>query len=139
MLQSTVNFISGEYENQKIPHETQYLNLVKSRWILQKIKESSHFKEAGRTSLWARCIKKSEMVDCSVLCTMKENLADSSLHSPSPTNTSEYNMGDSSHPKMTQSLDFRRPVLPYGQSIKSLLGFLYWLMKDLQKKRYWKC
>jgi hypothetical protein len=62
ILQSTVNFISGEYENQKIPHETQYLNLVKSRWILQMIRESSHFKEAGPGSLWARCIKKSEMV-----------------------------------------------------------------------------
>ena len=42
-----------EYLIQKTPELTQYLNLIKSRWILQRLMESSCF---VHDSLWGRCI-----------------------------------------------------------------------------------
>ena len=51
--ESTVN-IPREYLNRRTPELTQYLNLVKCRWILQKIMESSLF---VHESLWGRCIE----------------------------------------------------------------------------------
>ena len=51
--ESTVN-IPPEYLNRRTPELTQYLNLVKCRWILQKLMESSFF---VYDSLWGRCIE----------------------------------------------------------------------------------
>ncbi|MCJ1286909.1 hypothetical protein MMC26_006255 [Xylographa opegraphella] len=51
--ESTVN-IPQEYLKQRTPELTQYLNLVKCRWILQKLMESSFF---VHDSLWGRCIE----------------------------------------------------------------------------------
>ncbi|MCJ1405221.1 hypothetical protein MMC11_008448 [Xylographa trunciseda] len=51
--ESTVEFVPREYVNQRTPELTQYLNLVKSRWILQKLIESSCF---VHDSLWGRCL-----------------------------------------------------------------------------------
>ena len=58
-VESTVDFIPREYSTQRTPELTQYLNLIKSRWILQRLQESSYF---VRDSLWARCIKDVEIV-----------------------------------------------------------------------------
>lgn len=57
---STVNFKPG-HDFQRTPDVQQYLNLIKSRWILQKTKDSSLFNEEGPESLWARCIEEAEM------------------------------------------------------------------------------
>ncbi|MCJ1391149.1 hypothetical protein MMC18_004011 [Xylographa bjoerkii] len=54
---STVNFLPIGYINQRTPELTQYLNLVKSRWILSKLVESSFF---VHDSLWGRCIENIE-------------------------------------------------------------------------------
>ena len=43
-----------------VPDESQYLNLIKSVWILEKLKESAHFRLAGQDSLWAECIRELE-------------------------------------------------------------------------------
>ena len=43
-----------------VPDESQHLNLIKSVWILEKLKESAHFRSAGQDSLWAECIRKIE-------------------------------------------------------------------------------
>ncbi|MCJ1386007.1 hypothetical protein MMC17_009132 [Xylographa soralifera] len=51
--ESTVN-IPQEYLNQRTPELTQYLNLVKCSWILQKLMGSSFF---VHDSLWGRCIE----------------------------------------------------------------------------------
>ncbi|MCJ1439454.1 hypothetical protein MMC27_008848 [Xylographa pallens] len=51
--ESTVN-IAPEYLNRRTPELTKYLNLVKCRWILQKLMESSFF---VHDSLWGRCIE----------------------------------------------------------------------------------
>ena len=42
------------------PDESQYLNLIKSAWILEKLKESAHFRLAGQDSLWADGIRELE-------------------------------------------------------------------------------
>ena len=58
-MKSTVDFIPRKYSNQRTPELTQYLNLIKSRWIVQQLQESCYF---VRDSLWARCIKDIEIV-----------------------------------------------------------------------------
>lgn len=52
--QSTINFVPRIYSEQKTPELTQYLNLIKSTWILEKITESSFF---DARSLWSRCVE----------------------------------------------------------------------------------
>ena len=52
--QSTVNFVRRIYSEQRTPELTQYLNLIKSTWILEKITESSFF---DPRSLWSRCVE----------------------------------------------------------------------------------
>lgn len=50
---STIEFNPGPGLGQNIPEETQYLNLVKSRWIAIKLEESYFYRAAGTISLWA--------------------------------------------------------------------------------------
>ncbi|KAL9123885.1 MAG: hypothetical protein Q9217_006727, partial [Psora testacea] len=50
---STVEFNPGTDPSQKVPMETQFLNLLKSKWILEKLEESSQLEAAGSASLWA--------------------------------------------------------------------------------------
>lgn len=52
--ESTVNFVPRIYSEQKTPELTQYLNLIKSTWILEKLTESSYF---DSRSLWSRCVE----------------------------------------------------------------------------------
>jgi len=52
--QSTVEF-SGYGAGH--PTVEQYNNLIKSRWILEKLKESSALRDAGPSSLWARSLE----------------------------------------------------------------------------------
>ena len=53
---STVNFKPSFGHSQNVPQETHYLNLVKSRWIAGKIRQSEHFHSVGQESLWTRCM-----------------------------------------------------------------------------------
>ena len=50
---STVEFNSRPELGQNIPEGSQYLNLLKCVWILEQLKSSSHFINAGTDSLWA--------------------------------------------------------------------------------------
>ncbi len=50
---STVEFNPGPGLGQNFPEETQYLNLVKSRWIANRLEESYFYRAAGADSLWA--------------------------------------------------------------------------------------
>ena len=43
-----------------VPDESGYLNLIKSVWILEKLKESAHLRSAGQDSLWAEYIRELE-------------------------------------------------------------------------------
>jgi hypothetical protein len=52
--QSTVDFVPKKYSEQRTPELTQYLNLIKSTWILEKITESCFFVQ---NSLWAKCVE----------------------------------------------------------------------------------
>ncbi|ERF70769.1 hypothetical protein EPUS_05121 [Endocarpon pusillum Z07020] len=44
----------------KIPELQQYLNLAKSTWILEKLKESNHFKATSTESIWADYMRELE-------------------------------------------------------------------------------
>lgn len=57
---STVEFNPLPQLGQKIPEEPQYLNLLKSRWIMQKLKDSPRFHSAGPDSLWADYMRELE-------------------------------------------------------------------------------
>ena len=50
---STVEFNSRPDLGQNIPEGPQYLNLLKCIWIMERLKSSSHFINAGADSLWA--------------------------------------------------------------------------------------
>ena len=52
---STVEFNPGL--DQKIPEYTQYVNLLKSRWIMVKLDNSIHLQIEGPTSLWASYLR----------------------------------------------------------------------------------
>ena len=56
---STENFQPGPGLGQEVPEE-QYLNLVKSRWIIDRLKENAHFLSPDPKSLWAECIMELE-------------------------------------------------------------------------------
>ncbi len=49
---STVRFNPGMGQSQRVPEETQYLNLLKSKWILERLKTSSQLAAAEIGSLW---------------------------------------------------------------------------------------
>ena len=50
---STIEFNSRPELGQNIPEGPQYLNLLKCTWIMERLKSSSHFTNAGTNSLWA--------------------------------------------------------------------------------------
>ena len=52
---STENFEPSPGLGQEVPEE-QYLNLVKSRWIIDRLKENPHFLSPDPKSLWAKYI-----------------------------------------------------------------------------------
>lgn len=59
---STVLFSPGVGPSQKVPKETQYLNLLKAKWILEKLKTSSELAAAAETdSLWLNCEREVEL------------------------------------------------------------------------------
>ena len=49
---STVEFNPGVGLGQRVPEETQYINLLKSKWLLETLKASSHLSAADPDSLW---------------------------------------------------------------------------------------
>lgn len=56
---STVDFKPSPGRGQDVPEE-QYLNLVKSRWIIERLKESTCFLSLGPESLWAEYMRELE-------------------------------------------------------------------------------
>lgn len=56
---STVNFAARTGLGQEVPEE-QYLNLVKSRWILDRLREKTHILSPDADSLWAECMRELE-------------------------------------------------------------------------------
>lgn len=56
---STEDFGPSSGLGQEVPGE-RYLNLVKSRWILDRLKENTHFRSPEPNLLWAVCIKELE-------------------------------------------------------------------------------
>ena len=50
---STIEFNSRPELGQNIPEGPQYLNLLKCIWIMEQLKSSSYFIDAGTDSLWA--------------------------------------------------------------------------------------
>lgn len=56
---STVNFKPSPRSGQDVPVQ-QYLNLVKSRWIIERLKESTYFQSSGPESLWAEYMRELE-------------------------------------------------------------------------------
>lgn len=54
---STVDFKPGVDKSQKVPHETQFINLLKSRWIMDQLERSPHFLELDSGSLWASYLR----------------------------------------------------------------------------------
>lgn len=58
---STILFNPGIGPSQKVPKETQYLNLVKAKWILEKLKASSKLAAAETNSLWLNCEREVEL------------------------------------------------------------------------------
>ena len=50
--QSTVRFNPGFDASQRTPEETQFVNLLKSKWIIDRLEGSSHLSAAGTASLW---------------------------------------------------------------------------------------
>ena len=57
---STVNIKPNPGPGQNVPEDPQYLNLIKSKWILERLKESTHFRSVGQESLWAECAREIE-------------------------------------------------------------------------------
>lgn len=58
---STVEFNPGVDPSHRVPEETQYLNLLKSKWILNKLKVSSCLTATGPASLWGSYLKEVEI------------------------------------------------------------------------------
>ena len=57
---STIEFNPRPELGERAPDEVQYLNLVKSRWIAQMLRQSIYFQSAGPDSLWADYLKELE-------------------------------------------------------------------------------
>ena len=60
LASSTVKFKPSPGPGQNIPEETQFVNLLKSGWIMEKLKSSDHLQSAGSESLWADYIRELE-------------------------------------------------------------------------------
>lgn len=58
---STVEFSSNRRLGQNVPDPPQYLNLLKSVWIMRQIKDSPHFRSTGTDSLWTDYMRELEM------------------------------------------------------------------------------
>lgn len=58
---STILFNPGIGPSEKVPKETQYLNLLKAKWILEKLKASSKLAAAETNSLWLNCEREVEL------------------------------------------------------------------------------
>lgn len=58
---STVEFNPGVSQSQRVPEETQYINLLKSKWILEMLKASSHLSAAEPDFLWSSYLREVEM------------------------------------------------------------------------------
>ncbi|KAI4283343.1 MAG: hypothetical protein L6R38_002229 [Xanthoria sp. 2 TBL-2021] len=54
--QSTVEFNPGFDPSQRTPEETQFVSLLKSRWVLDKMEQSSHLAAAGTAPLWTSAL-----------------------------------------------------------------------------------
>ncbi|KAL8770394.1 MAG: hypothetical protein Q9209_003820 [Squamulea sp. 1 TL-2023] len=54
--QSTVGFNPGFDPSQRTPEEIQFVNLLKSKWILERMEGSSHLTAAGTAPLWASAV-----------------------------------------------------------------------------------
>ena len=57
---STVNFKPSLGGRHKIPEDMQYLNLLKSKWIKEKLQHSEHFQSVEQESLWRRYMREIE-------------------------------------------------------------------------------
>ena len=57
---STIEFNPRPELGERAPDEVQYLNLVKSRWIAQMLRQSVFLKSAGQDSLWEDYLKELE-------------------------------------------------------------------------------
>lgn len=55
-FQSTVEFNPGFDPSQRTPEETQFVNLLKSKWLLDKMEQSSHLSAAGTPPLWTSAL-----------------------------------------------------------------------------------
>ncbi len=60
LASSTVKFKPSPGPGQNIPEETQFVNLLKSGWIMEKLKGSDYLQSAGSESLWADYIRELE-------------------------------------------------------------------------------
>lgn len=56
---STVDFKPGPGTGQDVPEE-QYLNLIKSRWIIERLRESTQFQSLGPESIWVHLVRELE-------------------------------------------------------------------------------
>ncbi|KAL8997826.1 MAG: hypothetical protein Q9169_002998 [Polycauliona sp. 2 TL-2023] len=54
--QSTVEFNPGFDPSQRTPEETQFVNLLKSKWILDKMEQSSHLTSNNTAPLWTSAL-----------------------------------------------------------------------------------
>lgn len=62
-----MEFNPGLDVSQRVPEDTQYLNLLKTNFILGKLKGSIRFQEAGPSSLWVDYMKELEKVKSSLI------------------------------------------------------------------------
>ena len=60
LASSTVKFKPSPGPGQNVPEETQFVNLLKSGWIMERLKGSDYFQSAGSESLWADYIRELE-------------------------------------------------------------------------------
>lgn len=58
---STVEFNQGVNPFRRVPEEPQYLNLLKSKWLLDKLRESSQLADAEPDCLLISCLKEVEL------------------------------------------------------------------------------
>ena len=61
-LKSTVGFNPGFDSSQRTPEETQFVNLLKSKWILDILQSSSQLTAVGTASLWAGALRELKLV-----------------------------------------------------------------------------
>ena len=60
LASSTVKFKPSPGPGQNVPEETQFVNLLKSGWIMEKLKSSDYLQSAGSGLLWADYIRELE-------------------------------------------------------------------------------